>query len=223
MHTTSKRRENLLRMVVVAVFCALAYACQFVFRIHVSFLTFDAKDAVMAIGAMIFGPVWGVVMAFLVAFLEFLTLSGTGVYGFIMNFASSAAFTALCAGVYKHKRTMVGAVLGLCTAVLGTTAWMMLLNLIVTPYYMTGGSVKAVAELIPTLLLPFNLTKSLMNAGLVLVLYKPVSLALKKARVLKGGPDKFTFDKKTLAVLIGGLSLITICVVIFLVVLHGNI
>ena len=222
MHTTSKRRENLLRMVVVAVFCALAYACQFVFRIHVSFLTFDAKDAVMAIGAMIFGPVWGVVMAFLVAFLEFLTLSGTGVYGFIMNFASSAAFTALCAGVYKHKRTMVGAVLGLCTAVLGTTAWMMLLNLIVTPYYMTGGSVKAVAELIPTLLLPFNLTKSLMNAGLVLVLYKPVSLALKKAKILKGGPDKFTFDKKTLAVLIGGLSLIAICVVIFLVVLHGN-
>ena len=223
MHTTSKRRENLLRMVVVAVFCALAYACQFVFRIRVSFLTFDAKDAVMAIGAMIFGPVWGVVMAFLVAFLEFLTLSGTGVYGFIMNFASSAAFTALCAGVYKHKRTMVGAVLGLCTAVLGTTAWMMLLNLIVTPYYMTGGSVKAVAELIPTLLLPFNLTKSLMNAGLVLVLYKPVSLALKKAKILKGGPDKFTFDKKTLAVLIGGLSLIAVCVVIFLVVLHGNI
>ena len=222
MHTTAKRRENLLRMVIVAVFCALAYACQFVFRIHVSFLTFDAKDAVMAIGAMIFGPLWGVVMAFLVAFLEFLTLSGTGVYGFIMNFASSAAFTALCAGVYKHKRTMVGAVLGLCTAVLGTTAWMMLLNLIVTPYYMTGGSVKAVAELIPTLLLPFNLTKSLMNAGLVLVLYKPVSLALKKAKILKGGPDKFTFDKKTLAVLIGGLSLIAICVVIFLVVLHGN-
>ena len=223
MHTTANRRENLLRMVIVAVFCALAYACQFVFRIHVSFLTFDAKDAVMAIGAMIFGPVWGVVMAFLVAFLEFLTLSGTGVYGFIMNFASSAAFTALCAGVYKHKRTMVGAVLGLCTAVLGTTAWMMLLNLIVTPYYMTGGSVKAVAELIPTLLLPFNLTKSLMNAGLVLVLYKPVSLALKKAKILKGGPDKFTFDKKTLAVLIGGLSLIAVCVVIFLVVLHGNI
>ena len=223
MRTTAQRREKLLRMVVVAVFCALAYACQFVFRIHVSFLTFDAKDAIMAIGAMIFGPVWGVVMAFLVAFLEFLTLSGTGVYGFIMNFASSAAFTAICAGVYKHKRTMLGAVLGLLSAVLGTTALMMVLNLIVTPYYMTGGSVKAVAELIPTLLLPFNLTKSLMNAGLVLVLYKPVSLALKKARILKGGPDKFTFDKKTLAVLIGGISLIAVCVVIFLVVLHGNI
>ena len=222
MHTTAQRREKLLRMVVVAVFCALAYACQFVFRIHVSFLTFDAKDAVMAIGAMIFGPVWGVVMSLLVALLEFLTLSGTGVYGFIMNFASSAAFTTLCAGVYKHKRTMMGAVLGLSAAVLGTTALMMLLNLIVTPLYMTGGSVEAVVELIPTLLLPFNLTKSLMNAGLVLVLYKPVSVALKKARVLKGGPNTFTFDKKTLAVLIAGLAIIAACVTVFLVVLHGN-
>ena len=222
MHTTALRRENLLRMVVVAVFCALAYACQFVFRIHVSFLTFDAKDAVMAIGAMIFGPVWGVVMSLLVALLEFLTLSGTGVYGFIMNFASSAAFTALCAGVYKHKRTMTGAVAGLAAAVLGMTALMMVLNLIVTPFYMTGGSVQAVIELIPTLLLPFNLTKALMNAGLVLVLYKPVSVALKKARILKSGPDSFAFDKKTLAVLIAGIALIVACVVVFLVVLHGN-
>ena len=222
MHNTAARREKLLRMVVVAVFCALAYACQFVFRIHVAFLTFDAKDAVMAIGAMIFGPLWGVVMSLLVALLELLTLSGTGVYGFIMNFASSAAFTAICAGVYKHKRTMTGAVAGLAAAVLGTTALMLLLNLIVTPYYMTGGSVEAVVELIPTLLLPFNLTKAMMNAGLVLVLYKPVSVALKKARVLKGGPDHFAFDKKTLAVLIGGIALIALCVVIFLVGLHGN-
>ena len=49
MSKTVTRREKLVRMIVVAVFCALSYACQFVFRIHVSFLTFDAKDAVMAI------------------------------------------------------------------------------------------------------------------------------------------------------------------------------
>ncbi|MBR5798099.1 MAG: ECF transporter S component [Clostridia bacterium] len=217
------RREKLLRMAVVAVFCAMAYACQFVFRIHVSFLTFDAKDAIMAIGAMIFGPVWGVVMALIVALLEFVSISGTGVYGLIMNFASSASFCAICAGVYKRRRTMTGAMLGLAAAVLGTTAIMMLLNVVVTPHYMTGGSVEAVVAILPTLLLPFNLTKTLMNAALVLVLYKPVSVSLKKARILKGGPDTFTFDKKTLAVLIGGLVLIAICVVIFLVVLHGTV
>lgn len=221
MNNTHKRFEALRRMVVVAVFCALAYACQFVFRIHVSFLTFDAKDAVMAVAAMIFGPLWGVVMSLLVATLEFLTLSGTGVYGFIMNFASSAAFTAICAGVYKHKRTMTGAVAGLAAAVLGMTALMMALNMLVTPYYM-GCTVGDVMAMIPTLLLPFNLTKALMNAGLVLVLYKPVSVALKKARILQGGPDSFRFDKKTVAVLIAGAALIAVCVVVFLVLLHGS-
>lgn len=223
MRTTAQRREKLLRMVVVAVFCALAYACQFVFRIHVAFLTFDAKDAVMAVAAMIFGPLWGVVMSLVVALLEFLTLSGTGVYGMIMNFASSASFTVICAAVYKHRRTMKGAIAGLSLAVLGMTAVMLLLNLVVTPYYMTDGSVAAVVELIPTLLLPFNLTKALMNAGLVLVLYKPVTLALRKAHILKGGAEKFTFDKKTLTVLISGLLLIAACVAIFLILLHGSI
>ena len=215
--------EKLIRMVVVAVFCALAYVSQFVFRIHVSFLTFDAKDAVMAIAAMIFGPIWGVVMALLVSFLEFMTISGTGVYGLIMNFASSAAFCAISAGVYKYKRTMTGAVMALVTAVLGTTALMMLLNVLVTPYYMTGGSVEAVVAILPTLLLPFNLTKTVMNAALVLVLYKPVSVALKKARILKGGPDSFTWDKKTILVMVGGLALIAACVTVFLIALGGTI
>jgi riboflavin transporter FmnP len=223
MNKTLSRREKLLRMAVVAVFCAMAYACQFVFRIHVSFLTFDAKDAVMAIGAMIFGPVWGVVMALIVALLEFVSISGTGMYGLIMNFASSASFCAICAGVYRRNRTMTRAIVALAAAVLGTTAIMMVMNLVVTPYYMTGGSVEAVVKILPTLLLPFNLTKTLMNAALVLVLYKPVSVSLKKARILKGGPDSFAFDKKTLAALIGGLVLIAICVAIFLIVLHGTI
>lgn len=223
MNKTLSRREKLLRMAVVAVFCAMAYACQFVFRIHVSFLTFDAKDAVMAIGAMIFGPIWGVVMALIVSLLEFVSISGTGVYGLIMNFASSASFCAICAGVYRRNRTMTRAIVALAAAVLGTTAIMMVMNLVVTPYYMTGGSVEAVVKILPTLLLPFNLTKTLMNAALVLVLYKPVSVSLKKARILKGGPDSFAFDKKTLAVLIGGLALIAICVAIFLIVLHGTI
>lgn len=223
MSQTRKSRVKILHMAVVAVFCALAYACQFVFRIHVSFLTFDAKDAVMAVGAMVFGPVWGVVMALIVALLEFLTISGTGVYGLIMNFASSAAFCGICAGVYRYRRTMTGAVLGLGAAVLGTTALMMVLNLLVTPYYMTGGSVEAVVEILPTLLLPFNLTKTLLNAALVWVLYKPVSVALKKARIIKGGPDSFALNKKTVLVMLAALALIAACVVVFLVVLKGTI
>ena len=125
--------------------------------------------------------------------------------------------------VRKTRVMAVAKMMALVTAVLGTTALMMLLNVLVTPYYMTGGSVEAVVAILPTLLLPFNLTKTVMNAALVLVLYKPVSVALKKARILKGGPDSFTWDKKTILVMVGGLALIAACVTVFLVALGGTI
>ena len=220
MKNQQQRRETLRTMVAVAVFCAVAYVVQFVFQIHVLFLTFDAKDAVMAIGAMLFGPLWGLVMTFLVAFLELLSnVSGTGIIGFVMNFLSSTAFVCICAWIYRYKRTMMGAVLGLLAGVVAMTASMMVMNLLLTPLYMEGATVETVAAMIPTLLLPFNLTKSLMNAGLVLVFYKPISMALKKAKVLKGDPGVFRFDRVTIIVLVSGLLLIAACVAVFLLVI----
>jgi riboflavin transporter FmnP len=218
---TTKRRQHLQMLVTLAVFCALAYVCQYVFRIKVSFLTFDAKDAVMTVGAMLFGPIHGVAMALVVSLLELISISDTGVYGFVMNFASSAAFAGLAAWIYRYKRTMTGAILGLCAAVVSMTALMLAMNLLITPYYL-GAPVEQVAALIPTLLLPFNLTKSLLNAGLVLVLYRPISVGLKNARILPGEPTPFRFDRKTVLVLLAGLALIAICVVVFLVLMHGN-
>ena len=79
----------------MALLCALAYICEFVFRIKVSFLTFDAKDAIIAIGALAFGPVSGVAMSLVVALLELVTVSETGFYGFLMNFLSSAVFSVI--------------------------------------------------------------------------------------------------------------------------------
>ena len=42
-----KDRFGIRKMVLIALFTAFAYAVTFAFRINVSFLTFDAKDAVM--------------------------------------------------------------------------------------------------------------------------------------------------------------------------------
>ena len=75
-------------LVGIAMFAALAYGVTFVFRIPVMFLTFDAKDTLITIASLIYGPVSGIVLSLLVALIELITISGTGVYGFIMNFAS---------------------------------------------------------------------------------------------------------------------------------------
>lgn len=220
---TTKSRFDARKMVLLAMFCALAYVCQFVFRIKISFLTFDAKDAVMAVGAMIFGPISGLAMSLIVAFLEFITISDTGIYGFIMNFISSASFVAVSALVYKHKRTLTGAIAGLCTGCAAMTVVMLAFNLVITPLYVPSFTASDVAALIPTLLLPFNLTKALLNAGLVLILYRPVTIALRKAHVLQASSaSSMTFDKKSVAVLVGGLALVAVCVTVFLVLMNGT-
>ena len=77
---------DIYKMVVLSLFCAMAYIFVFVFRIKVSFLTFDAKDAIITVCSLLYGPLSGVIVSLVVSFLEFITVSDTGLYGLIMNF-----------------------------------------------------------------------------------------------------------------------------------------
>lgn len=178
--TTYKSNEKIRTTVAVGVFCALSYVACVVFHFRASFLTFDLKDAVMTVGAMLFGPLYGLAMCIIVSLLEMLTISTTGLYGFIMNVLASISFVCVGSLIYAHWRTMKGAVVGMAASVVSMTAVMVLANLIITPFYM-GVTVDAVVKMIPTLLLPFNLTKAIFNAALVFILYKPVSNAIRAA------------------------------------------
>lgn len=181
---TTKRQKRIKNLTFMAVFTALAYIIAMVIRFPVPpFLTLDLKDAVLAIGAMACGPISALVMTAAVALLEFITVGDTGVYGLIMDILSSVGFAFVAALVYKYKKTFWGAIFALVAAVMGMTGMMLLANLVVTPYYM-GVAVAAVRSMIPTLLLPFNLLKALLNAGVVALLYKPLTGAL--GRVMGG-------------------------------------
>ena len=107
-------------------------------------------------------------------------------------------------------------------AVVLTTGLMMPLNMLITPIY-TGANVGYIISIIPTLLLPFNFIKTLMNSALVLILYKPVSTALKKARVIEGHSDKYRFDITSILLLVVGGAIVAACVVLFIVIMGGNI
>lgn len=204
------------RLVGMATFAALAYAVTFVFRIPVSFLTFDAKDAVLTVAAFIYGPVSAIIMSFIPAFIEFATISDTSFWGLLMNFASSACFSFTAAVIYKYRRSFNGAIIGLYSAVVSTTALMFVLNILVTPIYMKVPR-EAVIELLPTLLLPFNFAKTLMNAAFAMLLYKPVSIALKRAKLIKGSVDT-GFNKNSVITIVAGALTLIAAVVIFLVI-----
>ncbi len=214
------QKQNLKKLSVTAMLCALAYICMFVFKFKVGFLTFDLKDAILTVIAFLYGPIYGVVSSVLVALLEFVSVSDTGVYGLIMNALSSAVFTFTCGVIYKYRRTLLGAVLGSASAVFAMTAVMLVANIFITPFYMGVGRAE-VAGMIPTLLLPFNLIKGIVNAAITMIVYKPITSALKRVGLSTGSTQK-TDIKKFIPLALCTLVLLVLAVFVILFMLNGE-
>lgn len=215
---TPYKATNIRNITAIGLFCAIAFVLCFVFHFKAMFLTFDLKDSVITVGAMLLGPIPGLIMSVIVALLDFLLIpssTGTGVYGLLMDIISSASFVCIGSCIYTYKRTMGGAVISMLSSVFGMTAIMLVANIIITPYYMTNGSVEQVIALIPTLLLPFNLTKAVFNASLVFVLYNPISKAMRLAGFttsrsgeVKGKNLKLTLIVTAVGIMIGAAALL---------------
>lgn len=179
MRTNSKSIEKVKKMTAIAMFCALAYVCTVLIKVPVMFLTLDVKDSLIILCSLLFGPIAGLAVAIIVPLLEYFTISVTREYGLIMNLLSSVTFSMVTGLIYRYKKSLTGAIVGLVSGAFAVTAVMMLANLLITPHFM-GASLQEVIDLIPKLLLPFNLTKAVLNAAIVLLLYKPLSVTLKR-------------------------------------------
>lgn len=212
--------QKLNRIAATSIFAAIAYLSMFLTPFHVDFLTFDIKDAVMTIGALYLGPLAGLAMSAVTSLLEMFTISQTGIDGMIMNFVGSATYTVVAALIYTYRKSLKNAVLGLVAATLSMTAVMLAANLIITPGF-KGVPVEAVIAMIPTLLLPFNLLKGILNAALVMLLYKPVTTAMRATRLAVGEQHKGT-NKNTIIVTLVSLAVIAAALVFFFAVLDAK-
>ena len=211
--------QKLNRIAATSIFAAIAYLSMFLTPFRVDFLTFDIKDAVMTIGALYLGPLAGLAMSAVTSLLEMFTISQTGIDGMIMNFVGSATYTVVAALIYTYRKSLKNAVLGLVAATLSMTAVMLAANLIITPGF-KGVPVEAVIAMIPTLLLPFNLLKGILNAALVM-LYKPVTTAMRATRLAVGEQHKGT-NKNTIIVTLVSLAVIAAALVFFFTVLDAK-
>lgn len=179
-----KQKIDTRQLIVMALFCALAFASVAVFRIPVVlFLKYEPKDCLLAIGGMLYGPGPALLMSVVVSLIECFTISDTGWIGLIMNVLSSALFICPAAMLYHRRRTLSSAVLGLILGALLTTAGMLLWNWLVTPLYMHIPR-EQIEPLLLTAFLPFNLLKSALNTVLTVLLYKSVVSALRAAKLV---------------------------------------
>lgn len=202
---------NTKKLTTIAMLSAIAFVIVAVVRIPVvMFLKYEPKDVIITIGGFMMGPIASFIISLVVSLIEMVTISDTGIYGAIMNLLSTCAFACTAAFIYKKKHTLKGAVVGLISATILMTAVMLLWNYIITPIYM-GMPRAAVAEMLPTVFLPFNLFKGAVNAGITLLIYKPVVGALRKARLIESssGTTQKTSIFSTGTILIGLLMLAT--------------
>lgn len=216
-------QEQTRKLVMLALFTAVAYLSIYIIHFRVSFLTFEFKNVFITIAAMLFGPVAGGVISLITAYLEMVFFSTTDFYGFIMNFISSASFSMVAAYIYRGRRTQISSYVSLAVATLSSTALMLVANLIVTPFFM-GTTMTEVALLIPKMIFPFNLIKCIANAALVLLFYKPITVVLRRAKMIPGEEkNKAYFNHRTLLSIIVACALMVISFVVLFLALDGSI
>ena len=162
-----------------AMLCSLAYLAMILIKIPVVlFLSYEPKDVIITLGGFIWGPMMALSVSVVVSFVEMVTVSTTGYIGLVMNILSTVSFAVLASVIYKRKRTLGGAILGLLIGSVVTTAVMLLWNYLITPLYMNVPRETVATLLIPAFL-PFNLIKATLNSAFVFLLYSPVVSALK--------------------------------------------
>ncbi|MCF0121475.1 MAG: ECF transporter S component [Oscillospiraceae bacterium] len=183
-----RKNSKTKQLATMAMLAAVAYIVMllahlvpvFSFIPAVPFLKYDPKDVVIVIAGFMMGPMSAFLISIVVSLIEMVTISTTGIIGFIMNVLSTCAFACSAAAIYKHKHTMGGAIISLIVGCLLMTGVMVLWNYLITPLYMKVDREMLVGLLLPAFM-PFNLIKAFANSAISLLLYKPIVLTLRKA------------------------------------------
>lgn len=173
----------------MSMLCGLAMILNILFHFPlvpaVSFLSYDPKDIVIVIGGFIYGPMACVGMSGICAILDIM-FRGGNLIDVMMNMLATCSFCCVAAWIYKRNHTKRGAILGLGIGILVVTLVMVLWNYIVTPiYYQMPREV--VSSLLLPGIVPFNLIKFGINAGVALLIYKPIVKALRSSNLVSAG------------------------------------
>ena len=201
-----------------AMLCAIAYVVMMLIHVKLvpaaPFLTYDPKDVVIALGGLIWGPGMAAIVTAVVALVEMVTVSDTGIIGCLMNFISTFAFAGTAALIYKKKHSLSGAVMGLVAGCIVMTGAMLLWNYLLTPIYM-GTPREQVAGMLLPIFLPFNLLKAVLNAAFTFLLYKPLVISLRKAGLIETSTGAKQ-QKISWGMMLGALLVIAACILIIL-------
>ena len=212
--TGAQNTSAVRKLTVLALLSAVGYVSMLFIKVPViGFLSYEPKDIFLTLAGFLYGPLAALACCIVTGVLE-LFVSQTGLIGMIMNIVASAAFACTASFIYKKRRDIYGAALGLVCAVAAMTVCMLLWNYLISPLYM-GISRAEIVPLLTTMFLPFNLLKAGINAAITLLLYRPFLHVLR----LCGFPvSDHLADKKGSVVLAAAVSAVLLAVCVGVVV-----
>ena len=181
--------EKIIKTAIMAMLTALSIVLVYVIHFPLipaaPFLEYDAADVPVLIGAMMLGPVSGIVTLLAVCLIQAITVSASsGWIGFMMHFIASSVLVLTASLIYKHKKTTISLVIGLIIGSIAMAAVMIPLNLIFTGIVMGAGTHAVVEMLIPAII-PFSLLKAGINSAITFAVFTPISQILKKYMKVK--------------------------------------
>jgi len=158
----------------------LFYVVAFPLPLFPEFLTYDAGDIPALIAAFAFGPLPGVVVQFLKAFIGFLIGgSKAGWVGATANFLAGGTMAFTAGIIYARKKTKARAMLSMFIGSLVTAGVMGLIN-----YYwllpLWGIPQNQLSSFIITATLPFNFVKFMISSAITFFIYKKVKVFLEE-------------------------------------------
>ena len=201
------------KITTLGMLCALAVIVNLLIHFplipSVEFLSNDAKDVIIVIGGFIYGPGSAFIMSVITSLLEIMYRGGN-LLDVLMNVISTCTFACVAAWIYKRDHTREGAFIGLGAGIVCCVLSMLLWNYIITPIYF-GMPREAVAAILLPGILPFNLLKCAMNAGVTLFLYKPLVTLFRRNDLVEQSHGDGTSGTATMAVIGAFLCLSAIC------------
>jgi len=209
-------QTNTKRLTTLAMLAALSIITMLFIRVpmFLPFLFYDPKDVIIIIGGFMYGPIAAFTIIVVVSFVEMITVSDSGAIGLLMNILSSAAIVMPAVLIYSRWRNLPGAIVGLIIGGITTTAVMLLWNYLIIPLYMAGVTRDAVMPMLVPIFLPFNLIKSGLNAALVMLLYKPITIALGQAGLYKPVSPSASSKLNKLVLIVSAFVILTLILII---------
>lgn len=191
------------KMVSIAMLAAIGTVLQLVaFPIMpaFSFLKIDFSDIPILLGMFLYGPLAGVITAFVRSLLH-LFLTGLAPQNMVGDFASFLASSIFTLPIFyffgKKKNIRTNRIVGLVSGILALTIFMSIANyFVITPIYLQLYGVTtqqflgtSLASYVAIGIVPFNLIKGLLVSGVFLVLHAKLLPWLSK--------KQHTIQKKT--------------------------